>query len=211
MKRAGFHRRRICASQICAWYRTGSLFSRSANSRSRFFVLIPARRAPGIPLCDAQRTVHQPLAAMGKTQDVVTREYTINLAKAVHGITFKKRAPRAVAAVRPFPATEHAIFPRATDARRSRRAAGRAFAPRRRRDVNAARQLRVSERRRRGASHPSLGLRRRVSDAPVVAMFVGPASAHHLPPSTLRALAPTGEEVRPEDHEDLGCARGRQA
>lgn len=37
---------------------------------------------------------------MGKTQDVVTREYTINLAKAVHGITFKKRAPRAVAAVR---------------------------------------------------------------------------------------------------------------
>lgn len=40
---------------------------------------------------------------MGKTQDVVTREYTINLAKAVHGITFKKRAPRAVAAVRAFP------------------------------------------------------------------------------------------------------------
>lgn len=37
---------------------------------------------------------------MGKTQDVVTREYTINLAKAVHGVTFKKRAPRAVAAVR---------------------------------------------------------------------------------------------------------------
>ena len=39
--------------------------------------------------------------AMGKTQDVVTREYTINLAKAVHGVTFKKRAPRAVSAVRP--------------------------------------------------------------------------------------------------------------
>ena len=36
---------------------------------------------------------------MGKTQDVVTREYTINLAKAVHGLTFKKRAPRAVQAV----------------------------------------------------------------------------------------------------------------
>ena len=39
---------------------------------------------------------------MPKTQDVVTREYTINLAKAVHGITFKKRAPRAVAAVKKF-------------------------------------------------------------------------------------------------------------
>jgi large subunit ribosomal protein L31e len=37
---------------------------------------------------------------MGKTQDVVTREYTINLAKAIHGVTFKKRAPRAVSAVR---------------------------------------------------------------------------------------------------------------
>lgn len=40
---------------------------------------------------------------MGKTQDVVTREYTINLAKAVHGLTFKKRAPRAVQAVSAHP------------------------------------------------------------------------------------------------------------
>eukprot|EP00740_Mantoniella_antarctica_P012523 CAMPEP_0181376600 /NCGR_PEP_ID=MMETSP1106-20121128/17397_1 /TAXON_ID=81844 /ORGANISM="Mantoniella antarctica, Strain SL-175" /LENGTH=101 /DNA_ID=CAMNT_0023495173 /DNA_START=32 /DNA_END=337 /DNA_ORIENTATION=+ len=39
---------------------------------------------------------------MGKTQDVVTREYTINLAKAIHGVTFKKRAPRAVSAVKKF-------------------------------------------------------------------------------------------------------------
>ena len=40
-------------------------------------------------------------AAMGgKSTEPVTREYTINLAKAVHGITFKKRAPRAVSAVR---------------------------------------------------------------------------------------------------------------
>ena len=39
-------------------------------------------------------------AAMGgKSTEPVTREYTINLAKAVHGITFKKRAPRAVSAV----------------------------------------------------------------------------------------------------------------
>ena len=47
---------------------------------------------------------------MPKTQDVVTREYTINLAKAVHGITFKKRAPRAVAAVRPSRQPSCAIF-----------------------------------------------------------------------------------------------------
>lgn len=35
-----------------------------------------------------------------KAPDVITREYTINLGKAITGITFKKRAPRAVAAVR---------------------------------------------------------------------------------------------------------------
>ncbi|OCH90487.1 60S ribosomal protein L31 [Obba rivulosa] len=42
----------------------------------------------------------------GKTrsalQDVVTREYTIHLHKRVHGIAFKKRAPRAVKAVVDF-------------------------------------------------------------------------------------------------------------
>ena len=32
--------------------------------------------------------------------EVVTREYTINLHKALHGITFKKRAPKAVSYVR---------------------------------------------------------------------------------------------------------------
>lgn len=49
-------------------------------------------------------------AAMGKT-DVVTREYTINLSKAVHGITFKKRAPRAVQAVRALDGTASSSFP----------------------------------------------------------------------------------------------------
>merc|ERR1711956_163555 len=33
---------------------------------------------------------------------VVTREYTINLHKRLHGITFKKRAPRAVKEIRKF-------------------------------------------------------------------------------------------------------------
>mmetsp|Transcript_2761 Transcript_2761/g.6197 ORF Transcript_2761/g.6197 Transcript_2761/m.6197 type:complete len:114 (+) Transcript_2761:218-559(+) len=39
---------------------------------------------------------------MGKTQDVVTREYTINLGKALHGVNFKQRAPKAVTAVKKF-------------------------------------------------------------------------------------------------------------
>ncbi|EMD36957.1 hypothetical protein CERSUDRAFT_73973 [Gelatoporia subvermispora B] len=42
----------------------------------------------------------------GKTrsalQDVVTREYTVHLHKRVHGVAFKKRAPRAVKAVVDF-------------------------------------------------------------------------------------------------------------
>merc|ERR1711971_1150703 len=33
---------------------------------------------------------------------VVTREYTINLHKRLHGITFKKRAKRAIKAIRTF-------------------------------------------------------------------------------------------------------------
>merc|ERR1712227_581116 len=38
-------------------------------------------------------------------QEVVTREYTINLHKRLHSSTFKKRAPRAIRAIRKF-ATE---------------------------------------------------------------------------------------------------------
>merc|ERR1712063_140840 len=34
--------------------------------------------------------------------DVVSREYTINLHKRLHGVTFKKRAPRAIKEVKKF-------------------------------------------------------------------------------------------------------------
>lgn len=34
--------------------------------------------------------------------DVVTREYTVNLHKRLHGVGFKKRAPRAIKEVRKF-------------------------------------------------------------------------------------------------------------
>merc|ERR1712050_350187 len=39
---------------------------------------------------------------MVKTGEAVTREYTINLHKRLHGITFKRRAPRAVKEIRKF-------------------------------------------------------------------------------------------------------------
>mmetsp|Transcript_12524 Transcript_12524/g.23788 ORF Transcript_12524/g.23788 Transcript_12524/m.23788 type:complete len:119 (-) Transcript_12524:521-877(-) len=37
-----------------------------------------------------------------RSKDVISREYTINLHKALHGVTFKKRAPKAVRTVRQF-------------------------------------------------------------------------------------------------------------
>lgn len=38
-----------------------------------------------------------------RTKEIVTREYTVNLHKALHGVTFKKKAPRAIKAVRALP------------------------------------------------------------------------------------------------------------
>ncbi|AQZ18285.1 RPL31A (YDL075W) and RPL31B (YLR406C) [Zygosaccharomyces parabailii] len=39
---------------------------------------------------------------MAGLKDVVTREYNINMHKRLHGVTFKKRAPRAVKEVKKF-------------------------------------------------------------------------------------------------------------
>mmetsp|Transcript_12943 Transcript_12943/g.38032 ORF Transcript_12943/g.38032 Transcript_12943/m.38032 type:complete len:119 (+) Transcript_12943:46-402(+) len=39
---------------------------------------------------------------IARTQDVVSREYTVHLHKLLHGIGFKKRAPRAVKEVKKF-------------------------------------------------------------------------------------------------------------
>nr|AIU94824.1 60S ribosomal protein [Phragmatopoma lapidosa] len=36
------------------------------------------------------------------TNEVVTREYTVNVHKRIHGIGFKKRAPRAIKEIRKF-------------------------------------------------------------------------------------------------------------
>merc|ERR1711976_67170 len=37
-----------------------------------------------------------------RSKEVVTREYTINLHKRLHGISFKKRAPRAIKEIKAF-------------------------------------------------------------------------------------------------------------
>ena len=144
---------------------------------------------------------------MPKTQDVVTREYTINLAKAVHGITFKKRAPRAVAAVRTFPATEHARFSRAT---------ARAFAlyagVRPPCDAEATRMTvrcpvwfgHRSYRRTRPSGRRHGPLFRRT---PGHVFFHPSPRARNTADPIPRALAYTGEEVRSEDDEDFGRAR----
>lgn len=39
---------------------------------------------------------------INRAQDVITREYTIHLRKLLHGVSFKKRAPRAVKEVKAF-------------------------------------------------------------------------------------------------------------
>merc|ERR1712153_24277 len=39
---------------------------------------------------------------VNRAEDVVSREYTINLHKRLHGVSFKKRAPRAIKEVKKF-------------------------------------------------------------------------------------------------------------
>merc|ERR1711968_22916 len=39
---------------------------------------------------------------MGKSADIVTRDYTIHMNKRLHGTTFKNRAPRAVREIKKF-------------------------------------------------------------------------------------------------------------
>ena len=37
-----------------------------------------------------------------KSSDIITREYTIHMSKRLYGVTFKKRAPRAIREIRQF-------------------------------------------------------------------------------------------------------------
>ena len=62
---------------------------------------------------------------INRAQEVVTREYTIHLRKKLHGVGFKKRAPRAVKEVKAFAKKMMQTDVRAAPAAR-RRGAGRA-------------------------------------------------------------------------------------
>merc|ERR1711915_148058 len=48
------------------------------------------------------RKTEKKSAAKSPLNEVVTREYTINLHKRIHGMQFKKRAPRAIREIRKF-------------------------------------------------------------------------------------------------------------
>merc|ERR1712070_1293466 len=52
-------------------------------------------------LVEAQNAKMAP-GKKSRAKDLISREYNINLHKALHGINFKKRAPRAVKEVRKF-------------------------------------------------------------------------------------------------------------
>ena len=60
-----------------------------------------------------------------RAKEIVTREYTINLHKALHGVTFKKRAPKAIKAVRVHAPRTRAPSPRVASVARSAVAACR--------------------------------------------------------------------------------------
>ena len=59
----------------------------------------PANRAR---LCTAASRMVKGGRQKKAAADLVTREYAVNLNKRLHGITFKKRAPRAVRELRKF-------------------------------------------------------------------------------------------------------------
>eukprot|EP00873_Tetraselmis_striata_P001480 jgi/Tetstr1/421744/TSEL_001203.t1 len=76
-----------------------------ASTQLRSLPPSAANEAP--PPVAAPRTHAGPSTMVDKksrSKEVVTREYTINLHKRLHGISFKKRAPRAVKEIKQFAA-----------------------------------------------------------------------------------------------------------
>lgn len=57
-----------------------------------------------LPFTPPRHLIHTTTAMVGKSaiNEVVTRDYTIHLHRRVNGVQFKKRAPRAVKAVKEF-------------------------------------------------------------------------------------------------------------
>ncbi|CBI27955.3 unnamed protein product, partial [Vitis vinifera] len=52
--------------------------------------------------CRGEGSVKMVEKTKGRKEEVVTREYTINLHKRLHGCTFKKKAPKAIKEIRKF-------------------------------------------------------------------------------------------------------------
>lgn len=48
------------------------------------------------------KTAQKPKAGRSAIADVVAREYTIHLHKRLHGVSFKKRAPKAIKEIKAF-------------------------------------------------------------------------------------------------------------
>ena len=163
---------------------------------------------PALPLCDAQscsRTTRQPCLRRRTSLRVNTPSTS---PRRFMGSPSRRGLP--VRWLRCVPSRQ----PSTRDFLGLRRGRSRASAGvRPPRDAGAtctiARQLVRTERRRYpGACTLPTGAAVRFSDAPVVAIF----SIHrrvrgNTADPNPRALAHTGEEVRPEDHEDLGRAR----
>ncbi|KIW70438.1 hypothetical protein PV04_02708 [Phialophora macrospora] len=54
------------------------------------------------PKTQPKKSTQAPKKSRSAITDVVAREYTIHLHKRVHGVSFKKRAPRAIKEIRKF-------------------------------------------------------------------------------------------------------------
>lgn len=79
------------------------------------------------------------------SEQLIAREYTINLHKALHGTTFKKRAPKAIKAVSALPST-HRLARAARAGRNPMQRAGRRAVAR---ALDAPRGCRLRRGRRR--------------------------------------------------------------
>ena len=89
---------------LCRWY-YGELIASGGCAAVAHFLgsaghyLLPPQST--VTLCGS-RCAQMVDKKKARSKEVVTREYTINLHKRLHNVTFKKKAPRAVKEVRKF-------------------------------------------------------------------------------------------------------------
>ncbi|KAL3156705.1 60S ribosomal protein L31 [Trebouxia sp. C0009 RCD-2024] len=78
---------------------------RNLERQSVTWETIAARRLP-LPIWHSRASSIKMVDKKSRVKDAVTREYTINLHKRLHKITFKKRAPKAIKEIKKF-ASKH--------------------------------------------------------------------------------------------------------